>query len=1155
MAETTFTLSLQIDGADVKRQAAAIRKHFEAAMKAGGGGARGRAGIQIDVAKAKAALKIQDRQNRLLIEAQKLARESGLAWDSVQENMNATGASLATVVGQLKRYKAEQASINKQQQITIKATAQLRKQVLALGIPWADVERAIDESGLSLTDMQGVLQRVNREMSQTGRAASAWDAAFDSLEAQAIGLGKAISDARNEYQGITQLAGDFQAAGQTLQQTGAAVTGTLALAGREYINFTNTSAVAARTMGLNAEMTETFNGLLLEMSGNLGAADASELAAGAVTWAKAVGQTAESEEELRAIIAQTIPAQKVAALSQENLTMLLEGGATAMRQFGLETTDMERILAVVTRAADVTVAEISGLNEGLKFIGPTAKEFGVSLEDTVATLGLLAEMGIQGSMAGTGIARALSDVVSPSTKAAAEFENLFDAAQPFFEGGEFIGLPAMIDKLAAALEDMSSEQRAAALNTIFDANAVRALTPLIASQIEARKHGVNQLRAFSKNMQGVRDAEVDAWAEMRLQTEGIAVDTTGAIEAVRNQWNSYQESDQRRVDLARARWQQLWLTIGGQGVQMALPALDRAAKILTDITRIADAHPEIVGLVGKAAIAALAGGTLLNLVGSVARSAVAVKSIMAGVQAWGLKRQTAEAQAATTITSAAETFRAIVVASANEAAGIETAGAVEETEIEKASAGGAGMMGALVSAAALIAAGVAATGALVHIVNSVLDKSGLGAKIAEAQETIRATGRFYPGVPGLGGPAPPTAEIVPAQRATQEIQDVWNDAGIGVARMAREAAGDLVNLAGGLEQVSAAAKEAAGFTDEQKKAADIYADLLKRQADAVSDFNDRLADATRDLNNDLAKLADDYSKSQRQSRKEFDAEQGKSAREFRERQTREAAEHQKRLARMEEDHNMKMWSLSVSRDAAGLILESRRYSVEKNRAVEDFQDTQSQEGDDFAQERAEAVAQQATRMEDNRVQYEERRAARLADYQVAVAEMQAEHTADMARLKQEYFDKLNAELEYYALSEAQQNTYYQVMLADARGFLDNNRNLWLNYVRSLPVPGGSSREELRNLLPGGSFQSGGPVENTGLAMVHAGEFVMSAATTRQVEASRGGRLTQGSAAGGGINIPLTINGMGMDPGQVARIAGQQVERKLRRVLEDTGRGY
>lgn len=1159
------------------------------------------------------------KQNALLREAQKLAAELSLPWAAVEESMRDSGASLATVVGEFKAFKAESQATAKAQAAMAAQTERLRAESIALGIPWGDVEAAMQRTGLSAKAMQGVLARVRAETGGVRAAAGGLPPVIADAARQAEGLSKAVSDARNQYQGITQLAGDVQTAGRSLQQVGTGITGALTLAGKGYLEVAQTADVAARTMGLNAAQTKAFRAVLVDMAGDLALVDTEQLAQGAVTWAKAVGQTAETEADFRRIIEQTIPAQKLAALSKEDLSQMLEGGAAALRQFNLPVEDLGAVLAVINKTADTTIAEISGINEGLKYLGPQASALKVPFEDVTAALGLLAERGLQGSIAGRGLGQAFADITNPTKKAAEQFDALFGEDSPFFEGGVFIGFPEMIDKWAAALKDLSDEERQAALGQVFDQNAARAMLPLIEAQIDARERGVNGLRAFSKNLQGVRDAEVEAWAVMRQETEGIAVDLTGAEETFARHWASYEAGDQRRVDLAKARWQELWLTMGGQAVQMVLPGLESAAGILERIIALADAHPELVKIAGVVGVGALAGGTLLNAVGALARSGIAVKSLLDGLQAWHLARTGAETAFQTKVVSAATAFANIIQGSATAAATTENVGAKLETAEELSSAqlegameaawgagkgaGGAaaatGAAGSALGTAAAIGASVVGGIGLGGLAYEGLAKTdigktlgmesgtaskalslvayGLGSVAGKGDEFFRATANWTgqldtaiekntTGFAALGAAmdeADSTTYSNPAPAAGLLGMGIMLPTIMKDLKPAADVAGDgLENLTNNLEDAGSKGDETADDLEKQIKAAELYADLLKERAALERQLADTLAGLSRDLNNDLAKLAQDYEQNRIKAEADFQASQVQALRDFNAEREKAQAEHNKAMRRLDEDHALRVADLGIERDALGLYEEQRAYELEKARAEEEFADSQAQGAAEFAQERAQAAAEHATAMADAAAQYAQERAARLTEYQTAVAEAQSQHAADMARLDQEYFERINAELGYYALSKEQQAAYNQAMLADARSFLAANRAQWAAYVASLPIPGrytgasdaarragaasgSAATAEAIGMHARGDRATGGYVDG-GLYNLHPGEFVLSPETTRQVEAAQGGgRLTQGAVAAGVRSLKIEANFTGMGAGdrawfeaRLAEFAGQ-----------------
>lgn len=1148
---------------------------------------RQRATSTIDVETAKAANAEQVRQNKLLTEAQKLAAELSLDWSQVEATMQETGASLATVVGEMKSFKSETAATAREQASNQRMTEALRKDAIALGVPWEDVVQAINTSGLSLKAMQGVMQRVRREISSAGRDSSGFERAVRGLEERAQGLGKAISDARNQWQGLTQLAGDVQNLGRSMQQVGTGITGSLVLSGNQFLEFTKEADIAARALGLNSEQVRQFEDGIVSMRGELALVDAGELAAGAVTWAKAVGQTANNEQEMLAILEQTIPAQKMAALGGEDLTEILEGGAAALRQFKLPAEDMTRVLAGIIKVSDSTIAEVSGLNEGLKYLGPTAEGLGVPFEDVIAALGLLSERGIQGSMAGRGLGQAMSDIVSPTKKAEEVFRDLFGEDSPFFEGGVFIGFPEMIDKWAAALAGLSDEARQEALSLVFDQNAARAMLPLIEAQIDARKYGVDQLRAFSKNISGVQDQEVKAWAAMRLVTEGINVDLTGAVETFERQWSTYEQSDQRRVDLARARWDELWLTIGGQGVRMVVPALEKIARVMDDVVSIADRHPALTKIAATVGVGMIAGGTLLNAVGTLSRSVVAVQSVVTGFQAWTAAQSGAQAQFQTAVVSSAETFQAIVTEAAAAAAATEEGGAVAETATEEAGAvAEAGIEEAGAVAEVAIEQAGAATAAATFV-------SSLLATIATTVGGIFAGGGIYDTLVEKGvGPwkgkanlerwasvgAYGAGKVVGAVTGNENLADDWfvavaealgelepeikpmpgrfdalSDAMGEADSSAADSVPSLFDLAGGLQTVKDAADALTGLTDEEIKAAKLYQEMLEKRADLDQALADKVRDLYLDLIGDLDDLGAKYNKDVQAEEESFHENLEEENRQHQKELERDLAEHNKKMRRMAEDHALRVADLQSDRDAIGLYEEMRSYELEKARAEEDFADKQSQDAEDFVAERMQSQAQHEQRLADLAAQYEQEKAERLAQYYEDVEREKAQHAEDVARLERDYFERINAELGYYAISKAQQDAYYAAMLADAKKWLDSKRYLWLDYLAKLPTPGSGYK-------PGAGYGSGSSSGSTGsggggsskvmgdggyagfgqywLGEKGGREFVLNSQTTRELEGSMG-TLTQGGilARAGGplVNVQNVNDFRGVSGADEARI--------------------
>lgn len=78
-----------------------------------------------------------------------------------------------------------------------------------------------------------------------------------------------------------------------------------------------------------------------------------------------------------------------------------------LRGFGLEVDQTARVTDVLVNAANSSNASIEGLGNTFEYTAPIAKALGVSLEDVAAAAGLMANAGIQGSVAGTGLSTGL----------------------------------------------------------------------------------------------------------------------------------------------------------------------------------------------------------------------------------------------------------------------------------------------------------------------------------------------------------------------------------------------------------------------------------------------------------------------------------------------------------------------------------------------------------------------------------------------------------------------------------------------------------------------------------------------------------------------------------------------------------------------------
>lgn len=150
--------------------------------------------------------------------------------------------------------------------------------------------------------------------------------------------------------------------------------------------------------------------------------------------------------------------------------------SSALAQFKLEGKDAGSVADALAAGAAAAQGSASDLGYALSQAGLVANSFGISMQETVGALSLFANTGMIGSDAGTSLKSMLQRLAGPSKEAAATMEEL--GINAYDASGNFIGLEALAGQLQERMGGLSMEQRNAAMNTIFGADAVRAANAL-----------------------------------------------------------------------------------------------------------------------------------------------------------------------------------------------------------------------------------------------------------------------------------------------------------------------------------------------------------------------------------------------------------------------------------------------------------------------------------------------------------------------------------------------------------------------------------------------------------------------------------------------------------------------------------------------------
>lgn len=151
--------------------------------------------------------------------------------------------------------------------------------------------------------------------------------------------------------------------------------------------------------------------------------------------------------------------------------------ASSVRGFGLAANDAAKIADVLALTSARTNTNIIGLGEGLKYVSPIARGMGVTFEETAATLGLLADSGLKGTLAGTAMKNALLKLAAPTGKSAEALAKL--GLKVADAHGNFVGMASILEQLRVGLNKQGGAvNRTAVAAKLFGLRGV-ALTNLL----------------------------------------------------------------------------------------------------------------------------------------------------------------------------------------------------------------------------------------------------------------------------------------------------------------------------------------------------------------------------------------------------------------------------------------------------------------------------------------------------------------------------------------------------------------------------------------------------------------------------------------------------------------------------------------------------
>lgn len=212
----------------------------------------------------------------------------------------------------------------------------------------------------------------------------------------------------------------------------------------------------------------------------------------------------------------------LAAAANMDLAKASDIVTDTMTPFGMAAERAGEAADVFAYAQANSNTTVEGLGEAMKYAAPTADAFGMTLQDTAAAMGVLANAGIKGSQGGTTLNAMLRDMKNNAKNGAIAIGKTKVALTN--ADGSYRSYAAIIRDIDKATSSMTASQRDAALGAIFGDESLKGILATL-------KQGPDALDDMTAGLYACGGAAADMAATMGDNLKGdLAILESGAQE-------------------------------------------------------------------------------------------------------------------------------------------------------------------------------------------------------------------------------------------------------------------------------------------------------------------------------------------------------------------------------------------------------------------------------------------------------------------------------------------------------------------------------------------------------------------------------------------------------------------------------------------------
>ena len=182
----------------------------------------------------------------------------------------------------------------------------------------------------------------------------------------------------------------------------------------------------------------------------------------------------------------------LASAAQFDLGETANIASNILSSFGMEANQMGKVADILTTTFTTSNTTLASLSSTMANAGSVAAAAGASLADVAAMAGKLGDVGIDASVAGTGIKIMFQRLQAPTGEAAKALDSFGIATKD--AAGNMLPIFDILGDLETAMNGMGTADRAALLKKIFGDEAISSVTSLM-------KQGIGTVKAYAATLE------------------------------------------------------------------------------------------------------------------------------------------------------------------------------------------------------------------------------------------------------------------------------------------------------------------------------------------------------------------------------------------------------------------------------------------------------------------------------------------------------------------------------------------------------------------------------------------------------------------------------------------------------------------------------